>query len=73
MLVYVLSHFLHLKITYLKLFNSDRVIPNQSYIEGVDPPPLRGGGSPFFENILINTSDPNIFVIIRKRKYERMF
>ena len=51
---------------------SDRVIPNQSYIGGVDPPP-QGGGSPFFENILINTSDPNIFVIIRKRKYERMF
>ena len=33
------------------------------------PPP----GVDFLESILINTSDLNIFVIIRKRKYERMF
>ena len=59
------------KKTRIHFFGTDRVRSNQSYIECVEPP-LRGG-SPFFENILINTSDPNIFVIIRKRKYERMF
>ena len=29
-------------------FLSDRVIPNQSYIEGVDPPP-QGGGHVFLK------------------------
>ena len=41
---------------------SDRVISNQSYIEAVDPP------VDFLENILIDTSDEDNFVINSKEK-----